>query len=96
MKTYLFTTLTEVCSLGYWVDGNIIPQYKITANNKEDALHKFLKLIDKEQEIKTTEDDLQSKQPMLRGKGIEVGYVMSASTIIEGENVNLSLWINIE
>lgn len=106
MKKYIFktnATMKEYNRKNWWIDKDIIPEYRIVADSVVDALGKFAQLVDDNQCITISKNGIKNRQPMYidTPNGVkQVGYVLTASTDLQDNNYHLvkqyiDLWVEI-
>ena len=87
MRTYLFSTVTTENSSDFWIDGNIVSDFKVSANNLNEAKQKYFEFVEntayitisKSQRIKANKMYIYTKD----GKTIQTGFVFVGSTDID-------------
>lgn len=105
---FLFTTVTTMKEYNrkkWWIDGDIIPQMHIEADNLNAALKKYQQYAYDKSCINVSDNALKNKLPMYidTKQGVkQTGYVITGSCDFEDrENYRYSkqyvdLWIDIE
>lgn len=104
MKTYIFkttTTMKEYNSKYWWIDGKIITEKVIAAENLPAALEEYRERVESEHYITNA---LKEKQPMYvdlkTGGEKQVGYVITGRADFETESFRyvkqyVDLWVEI-
>lgn len=107
MKTYLFqttTTMKEYNRKHYWIDGDIVRDMKIDAENIHSALEIYKKRVMDESYIEISENAIKNKSAMYcdykDGTTKQVGYVITGKTEIQTDDYRkpwsiqyVDLWI---
>lgn len=110
MNTYLFTTQTTMKAYNHkkwWIDGGVIRQIEIEADNLNAALKEYQKIVRDKYYIDISNTALKRKSPMYRdyknGETKQVGYVLTGSTEFETDNYSgvwvkqfIDLWVEIQ
>lgn len=107
MKTYIFrttTTMKEYNSKHWWIDGKIITEKVISAENLPAALEEYRAQVENDHYITISRNALKEKRPMYvdlkTGGEKQVGYVITGLAEFETENYRwckqyVDLWVEI-
>lgn len=107
MKTYIFkttTTMKEYNSKHWWIDGKIITEKVIAAENLPAALEEYRERVESEHYITISRNALKEKQPMYvdlkTGGEKQVGFVITGRADFEAESYRyvkqyVDLWVEI-
>lgn len=107
MKTYIFrttTTMKEYNSKRWWIDGNIITEKVIAAENLPAALDEYRERVESDHYITISRNALKGKRPMYVGLKTggekQVGYVITGRAEFETQNYRwckqyVDLWVEI-
>lgn len=107
MKTYIFrttTTMKEYNLKHWWIDGNIITEKVIAAENLPAALEEYRAQVESDHYITISRNALKEKRPMYvdlkTGGEKQVGYVITGQAEFETENYRwkkqyVDLWVEI-
>lgn len=103
MKTYLFSTQVTENSSDFWIDSKIVSNFKVDANDINEAKHKFFDFvysssyitISKTQQKKANKIYVDTKE----GETKQIGWVFIGSTEIDFGNQwrkrFVSLWVSV-
>lgn len=107
MKTYIFkttTTMKSYNSKNWWIDGDIITEKMIAAENVAEALEKYRELVKENHYIIISPHGLRNKQPMyedtIERASKQCGYVITAKADFQDCYGNwkaqyVDLWVSI-
>ena len=107
MKTFIFkttATMKEYNRRKWWIDGDIITEKRIAAENVKQALDKFAEMVEEKHYITISKNALASKNPMYRdtptGDAVQVGFVITGKTDFQDDfgrwsGQYIDLWIEI-
>ena len=100
---FIFKTTTRIKSPKYWIDADIIPEFKIDTSDLNAAIKEFRNFAE-EQYISISDNAIKHKSPMyidtLNGTK-QIGYTFNASTDIYDDDTQrytkqwLTLWVEI-
>lgn len=100
---FIFKTNTTINSPKYWIDSDIVPEFKIDTSDLNAAIIKFRNFAE-EQDISISDNAIKHKSPMYidTSNGTkQVGYTFNASTEIYDDDTRrytkqwLTLWVDI-
>lgn len=109
MKTYLFqttTTMKEYNRKHYWIDGDIVRDMQIDAENLLSALNEYRDRVHDTAFISISDNAIKTRQPMYcdykDGTTRQVGYVITGKTEIQTDDYRkpwsvqyVDLWVAI-
>lgn len=96
--------MKEYNSKHWWIDGNIITEKVITAENLPAALEEYRERVENDHYITISRNALKEKRPMYvalkTGGEKQVGYVITGRTEFETQNYKwckqyVDLWVEI-
>lgn len=97
MKTYLFSTetmISERYQQKYWIDRNLIPDIKISAENLDNAIAKFQSHCE-ENFIQISNSGLKKRNGIFCGLDKQIGLIFVASSEIDNKKIIVNLWVEI-
>lgn len=81
MRTYLFNTVTTENSSDFWIDRNIVSEFKVQANNFDEAKQKYFEFVENNAYITISKTQQRKANKMYidtkEGKSIQTGFVLS-------------------
>lgn len=87
MRTYLFNTVTTENSSDFWIDRNIVSEFKVQANNLNEAKQKYFEFVENTAYITISKTQQRKANKMYidtkEGKSIQTGFVFAGSTEID-------------
>lgn len=103
MKTYLFNTVVTENSNDFWIDRNIVSEFKVNANNLSEAKQKYFEYVYDSAFITISKTQQKKANKMYidttDGKTLQAGFVFIGSTEIdfdyEYKRRYVSLWCTI-
>ena len=107
MINYIFkttTTMKEYNSKKWWINSDIVPEIRISAENLKEALFKYKELVYEKAYIEISDNALKTKNEMYvdTAEGTkQVGYVITGKTEFEDRDnyrwstQYIDLWVNI-
>lgn len=108
METYIFkttATMKEYNHRKWWIDSDIVPEMKITAENMKTALAEYRQRVEDQHYIGISNNAMRYKKPMYvdraDGELLQVGYVITAKTDLEDRdnyrytNQYIDLWVTV-
>lgn len=107
MINYIFkttTTMKEYNSKKWWINSDIVPEIKISAENLKEALSKYKELVYEKAYIEISDNALKTKNEMYvdTAEGTkQVDYVITGKTEFEDRDnyrwstQYIDLWVNI-
>lgn len=108
MPTYLFTTSATVKEADrnhWWIDSNIIPPVRVSAESMKEALRKYGEITDARYGVSVSENAIRNRNPMYidkkSGESLQIGYVITGKTLFDNDHSGyvekyVDLWITIE
>lgn len=109
MNTYLFTTTATMKPYNnkkWWIDRDIIPRIRITAENLKSALIEYQNIVKEQHYVDISNSALKNKNPMYvdskTGETKQIGYVITAKTEFRNDENYcwstqfIDLWIRID
>lgn len=107
MNTYIFNTTTTMKEYNYkqwWIDRNIIPDMRITAENLNAAIEQWRETAREKHYIEISNNAIRHKSNMYvdtrSGETKQVGYVITGKTDLETSDCKwvqqyVDLWVEI-
>lgn len=107
MKNFIFkttATMKEYNCRKWWIDGNIVTEKRIAAENMKQALAKFAEMVEEKHYITISKNALANKSPMYidtaAGEAKQIGFVITGKTDFQddfgrwsGQYINL--WVEV-
>lgn len=107
MNTYIFRTVSTMKpynNKNWWINGDVVKEKRIMAENLNDALSYFSEMVENEEYITISKNALKNRSPMYidttSGEPKQVGFVITGKMEFQrdsGEWVNqyIDLWVEI-
>ena len=107
MKNFIFRTTTTVKAYNdekWWINGDVVTDKYITAENVTTALEQYRAEVENEHYITISNNALKNKSPMyvdtVNGDPKQVGFVITGKTEFEDDNHKwtaqyIDLWVEI-
>lgn len=107
MKNYIFkttATMKEYNSRKWWIDGGIVTEKRISAENLKQALDKFAEMVEEQHYITISKNALANKSPMYidtaAGEPKQTGFVITGKTDFQDDfgqwsGQYIDLWVEI-
>ena len=103
MKTFLFQTVVTENSSDFWIDRDIVKDFKVSANNLTEAKKAYFEFVKSESYITISKTQQKKANKMYidtkSGETVQTGFVFIGSTEVEFSNEwkkrFVSLWCTI-
>lgn len=107
MNTYIFkttATMKEYNRRKWWIDGNVVTEKRVIAENLKAALDQFAELVEEKHYVTISRNALSNKSPMFvdgaNGEPVQVGFVITGKTDFQDDfgrwsGQYIDLWVEI-
>lgn len=108
MSSYIFkttATMKEYNRRKWWIDSDIVPEMKISADSLKTALEEYRQRVEDRHYIQISNNAMKHKNPMYidrpDGDPLQVGYVITAKTSFEDRDnyrytdQYIDLWVTV-
>lgn len=92
------TTIKGEQARRYWIERNIIENFYTTAEDTKQAFLNYCKHINEGYVARISKNAEKTKQAIFRdinSEAVQVGYIITALTEIEGKNIFCDLWCEV-
>ena len=107
MKKYIFkttTTMKQYNNKKWWIDGGVITEKRIAAENLNEAIVEYVRRVENEHYITISRNAIKNKEPIYidtkNGEPKQTGYILTGKSDFQYDSGEFSaqyidLWIDI-